>query len=420
LKLLRNVIKKELIKKMGSANVFTISKYITLKLENGITNIYIKGVLFRQCKYLLLNVPLYYEQNVEKIDSIDEAAEVLDHSLEHRNAKIDIQPEVEFWGHCSNLQTWVEHNYDTRLLHRNLAFPLLKRLTDIGDVTAKKVFKERIAQRLERKYVPVIEYLIKENYLSYLSKEEIGSLDTSIIKLLEEVENNIRRITKKYQIFLEEQVIPEGNDIETSLERVEWLIEKNRYRQVFRELENLHTRFPDNSVVFLKLGDLYFLFHNNNKSLKYYLKLLRQESENIYALSKVAIICYNLGFVRTSFKLCLRILRINPQFFKILGLIRELALSKHKKAFEYLTSFIHTQIQADRIDLIINFVNQESIAFFTLEELERIFEVVDIKDQELLRNISKLINRKYVIERLRARKRIKISNERIQTSHGDF
>ncbi len=41
-----------------------------------------------------------------------------------------------------------------------------------------------------------------------------------------------------------------------------------------------------------------------------------------------------------------------------------------KKAFEYLTSFIHTQIQADRIDLIINFVDQESIAFFTLEELE--------------------------------------------------
>ncbi len=405
---------------MGSTNIFTISKYITLKLENRITNIYIKGELFRQCKYLLLNVPLHYEQKVETIDSIDEAAEVLDHSLERRNDEIDIQPEVEFWGHCSNLQIWVEHDYDTRLLHRNLAFPLLKRLTDIGDSTAKRVFKERIAQRLERKYVPVLEYLIKENYLSYLSKEELGSLDASIIKLIEKVKNSRSLKTRNYQILPEERVIPEGGDIDASLERIEWLIERRRRRQALRELEILHIRFPDNSVVFLKLGDLYFLFHNYSKSLKYYLKLLRHESENIYALSKGAIICYSLGFARTSFKFCLKILKIDPQYFKILGLVRDIALSKHKKAFEYLTSFIHTQIQADRIDLVINFLDQENIAFFTLKELERIFEVVDIKDQELLRNISKLINRKYVIEKLRARKRITISNERIQTSHGDF
>ena len=37
---------------------------------------------------------------------------------------VDITPKQEFWAHCSNLQTWNENYYDTRLIHTNLAFPL--------------------------------------------------------------------------------------------------------------------------------------------------------------------------------------------------------------------------------------------------------------------------------------------------------
>jgi len=60
---------------------FTVNKYITLKLENGTTNIYIKGELFRQCKFLLL---FFTEENLlrsEEIESIDETLEYLDFSL---------------------------------------------------------------------------------------------------------------------------------------------------------------------------------------------------------------------------------------------------------------------------------------------------------------------------------------------------
>ena len=35
---------------------FKINEFITLKLENNSTNIYVKGVRFNQCKYLLLNI----------------------------------------------------------------------------------------------------------------------------------------------------------------------------------------------------------------------------------------------------------------------------------------------------------------------------------------------------------------------------
>ena len=51
-----------------------------------------------------------------------------------------ITPEQEFWGHRSNIQAWVECEYDTRLLHSNLSFPLLKALSDAGDPKAKAIF----------------------------------------------------------------------------------------------------------------------------------------------------------------------------------------------------------------------------------------------------------------------------------------
>ena len=46
-----------------------------------------------------------------------------------------------------NLQVWAEMNYDTRILHRNLAFPLLKKLAQVGDPIAKKALKDEIAKR---------------------------------------------------------------------------------------------------------------------------------------------------------------------------------------------------------------------------------------------------------------------------------
>ena len=120
---------------------FKINEYLTIKLRRGKTVIYVKDRRFRQCKYLFLNIPVDNVEDFYDIDSIDEAAEKLDHSLEGERAEeyssnIQISKEEEFWGHCSNIHAWVENNYDTRLLHSNLAFPLLDRLTKAGDSQA--------------------------------------------------------------------------------------------------------------------------------------------------------------------------------------------------------------------------------------------------------------------------------------------
>lgn len=153
---------------------FQINKYLSLKLENGKTNIYVNGSLFHQCKFLLLQIPVKQMTLLSDMGSIDEVADQLDKRLEQGvNVVSRIPPEVEFWGHCSNLQVWYENGYNTSLLHSNLAFPLLKRLVDVGDQNAKDVFKEEIIRRLESGYYPVIYYLIKENYTTYIERQDL-------------------------------------------------------------------------------------------------------------------------------------------------------------------------------------------------------------------------------------------------------
>jgi hypothetical protein len=156
---------------------FEINKFLKLKLEGDRTNIYVKGRIFQQCMYLMLNIPIDRIEDFDEIESIDEAAEYLDRSLEgNQNRVRRITPEEEFRGHCSNLQVWAENGYDTRILHRNLAFPLLKRLSEVGDPNAKKVFREEIAIRFASKHPTVTQFLTQNGYLKYLSSEEFESI----------------------------------------------------------------------------------------------------------------------------------------------------------------------------------------------------------------------------------------------------
>ena len=176
---------------------FRVNQYITLKLEDNKTNIYVNEELFDQCKYLLLEIPIKTYEALEEIESVDEAAERLGKTLEGAGKKdIEIPPDVEFWGHCSNLQVWVENKYDTHLLHRSLAFPLLKKLTELGDLLAKIKLKEEIVKRFESGFFPVVEYLINEGYLRFFNNEEILDIFLESDKEKEAI-NGIKFLTKK-------------------------------------------------------------------------------------------------------------------------------------------------------------------------------------------------------------------------------
>lgn len=175
---------------------FKVNKFLTLKFEGGETYIYVCGEVFLLCKSILIGIPKSNMESFEKVESIDELSE----KIENYQDKITISPETEFWGHCSNLQVWYENNYDSRILHRDSAFPLLKRLTEVGDFVAKKIFREEIAKRLSSGFPAVVDYLIEEDYISYLSREEF--IYSLLIDEEAEILENLEKFYKiKFQIF---------------------------------------------------------------------------------------------------------------------------------------------------------------------------------------------------------------------------
>ncbi len=186
---------------------FIVNKFFILRLEEGKTVLYVDSKPFIQCKYLLLQIPQEHVNDLNRVDSIDEASEKLSHILEPYDdfesiAKID--PETEFWAHCSNLQAWYENEYDTRLLHSNLAFPLLKKLTEVGDPFARKVFKEEIALRLESGYPSVIFFLIAEKYIDFLDRETflLSILNEKNAFTILEIEKSLKiKLIAEYEDF---------------------------------------------------------------------------------------------------------------------------------------------------------------------------------------------------------------------------
>ena len=180
---------------------FVINKYLKLRLENRRTNIYVNNKRFQQYVYLLLNVDLSRVEDYDEIESIDEAAEKLNRSMERNHrGRNRITPEEEFMGHCSNIQAWADNGYDTRILHRNLAFPLLKRLAEVGDPNARRVFKEEIAMRYASGYPTVVNFLTQNGYLKHLDAEEFESiLEDKKLPILDAITTDVKSTLESFQ-----------------------------------------------------------------------------------------------------------------------------------------------------------------------------------------------------------------------------
>jgi Leucine-rich repeat (LRR) protein len=87
---------------------------------------------------------------------------------------------------------------------------LLKRLTEAGDLLAKKVFIEEIAKRVECGYWPVIEYLIEERYIDFLSPKEFFEIileDDTEVNLLLKIEK-----ANEIKLYLEKELSGEYNN----------------------------------------------------------------------------------------------------------------------------------------------------------------------------------------------------------------
>ncbi len=132
---------------------FVVNEHLDVVLEDdGKTHVYVDGKRFIQCMRLILTIPLVVIP--AEPESIDEAKLLYGTVLEGKGFEPDmrnvvVEPEVEFVGHCSNLQAWCEHDYDPRLLHSNISFPLLRALSTAGDQKASRVLKASIDERIK-------------------------------------------------------------------------------------------------------------------------------------------------------------------------------------------------------------------------------------------------------------------------------
>ncbi|MHA1461110.1 MAG: hypothetical protein ACTSO8_06470, partial [Promethearchaeota archaeon] len=153
-------------------------------LENGKTYIYINDKRYIQCLKLLLTL-----RKEHQFDSIDQ----MEFSNLHRvkdshETTVGITAEEEFTAHCSSLQAFAENNYDTKLLHRSISFPLLKKLYEVGDPIAQKIFVSELKKRCENGHPRTILFLIEDNYLSYLGDnwfvDQLNDPDSKVVENL--------------------------------------------------------------------------------------------------------------------------------------------------------------------------------------------------------------------------------------------
>ena len=187
-----------------SEKEFVVNEYITLKLEEGKTVLYVNGQKFMYCMQLVIQIPKKQIKEYRDVKSIDESLEIYSKMNDHKK-NISISPKQEFWGHCSNIQAFVENNYDGRLLHSNLSLPLLRELSKNNNNFFLMRLKEEIASRLENATIENIIFLNNEGFLQYLKQEELfysvlHKEDAEIMQILSKIQNKEYIFNTKYKI----------------------------------------------------------------------------------------------------------------------------------------------------------------------------------------------------------------------------
>ncbi len=270
---------------------YKLNDFLRLELLEGRTKIFIKNKEFKfYCKPLILTI------DKDKIDEYDEISSV-DEIVNFESKKIKIPPEQEFWGHCSNLQVWIENNYNLNYIHTNLGFPLLRALHDAGDSKAKRVFKDELAKRFCSKNLVVAKYLFLNHFLDYFTKEELKS----IIDFYKDIskENNPNNQVILSMCYQQKKNFSKSINILTRILKFELNNQKHNYIKV-HVLEGLMRS--------------YFCQKNYDKAEKYVDDLIKFYPNNTTHLFELAGILNHKGDTR---RLTDKVIDLYPKIIKL-------------------------------------------------------------------------------------------------------
>jgi len=164
---------------------------IVIGNDSNVPKIYVAGKPFKKCMFLVTCLPV---NEYEGINSIDELASIPSaRNLEGK--EINMEKEQVLQAHASNLIAWCENDYDTRILHSNLSFPLLIELAKNGDEKAKKVLKPEIESRIKSKNISTIiaiieilkrnqnENLLNKKCIEIMFERNVNEIDDFLVSM---------------------------------------------------------------------------------------------------------------------------------------------------------------------------------------------------------------------------------------------
>ena len=285
---------------------FPITDYLEVVLtKNDKTEIWIKGEHFMQCSHVLTTIHTDEIENLLLLESVDDIKEA--------NTPIVIDPKTRFFVHCSNIQAWVENNFDTRMLHSNLSFPLLKKLVEEGCVDSI-ILKEEIAKRFEQVSIEMIHFLFDRKYFDSLSNEELSAIVVPNFKtLLKDLLGGSKRdeklldyllkrsLNEELKLILKQELV---NDLKNERIRIiRFLVDHNHLDSLALSNDEIFAIIPPNFKLLLK--DLcfhdgyhraiidYILESSSNENLK---SAVIEELARVIEHSKITEKAYTLYY----------------------------------------------------------------------------------------------------------------------------
>ena len=203
-------------------------------------------------------------------------------------------------------------------MHSNLSFPLLRKLSEVGDPIANRVFKEEIALRMRSKSQNVINFLLEERYLDGFNKEELevifeDSLFLNIIndkKLLDYLVFTYLRVGLGNLVIKDLKIIIENYPKNADA----WYYLGLTYYQKSRLLSQVITKFKKNkekhTLPSSHRVDNYIEYLN--KALKAYKKTLEINPNMIKAWNTLATIYKLLKDFDNSIHTSKHVLKLKP------------------------------------------------------------------------------------------------------------
>lgn len=260
---------KEFKELIAPTQVFEVNEFISLKLIFSKTLIYLCGDLFLTCQKVALSLSPNEFETYKDFDNIDDIIDFYSSQTSSEEV-ISITPEEEFWAHCSNMQAWVENNYDSSILSRYISFPILIELSNRGISRFKTILKEEIIYRIKKGGINMLRWFIEansENYLVCFTEEDLFD---GLLSLGEaEIMRNITRF------------IPLEYTLTTSLRG-------SRYYPSLRDENKMHFCVENNNITELEIlmDDMSYSEQYRSallqvKSLKHLEELAIYSSENI-------------------------------------------------------------------------------------------------------------------------------------------